>query len=92
MSGHDQRFKVLLKEFFPEFLTLFFPERAARFDFNSINWLDKELFADPPQGDLLEVDLVAQLVLRDKTSGLPAEAVALVHVEIESRDSVEALR
>jgi len=92
MSGHDQRFKVLLKEFFPEFLTLFFPERAARFNFSRINWLDKELFADPPQGDLLEVDLVAQLVLRDKTSGLPAEAVALVHVEIESRDSVETLR
>jgi hypothetical protein len=92
MSDHDQRFKVLLKEFFPEFLTLFFPERAARFDFNALEWLDKEVFTDPPQGAVLQVDLVARLGLLQTETGTPKEAVALVHVEIESRDSVEALR
>jgi hypothetical protein len=92
MSDHDQRFKVLLKEFFAEFLTLFFPERAARFDFSAIQWLDKEIFTDPPQGDMRQIDLVAQLALRSAQSGLPEQAVALVHIEIESRDAVETLR
>jgi hypothetical protein len=36
VSDHDQRFKVLLKEFFAEFLTLFFPQQAARFDFGRL--------------------------------------------------------
>jgi hypothetical protein len=92
MSDHDQRFKVLLKEFFPEFLTLFFPERAARFDFGRVEWLDKEVFADPPQGDVLEVDLVARLPLLAAAPGEHTMAVALVHVEIESRDAVETFR
>jgi len=48
MSGadsedHDQRLKVLLKEFFEQFFLCFFPVWAARFDFSFIDWLDKEL-------------------------------------------------
>ena len=39
---HDQRLKVLLKEFFEQFLLCFFPLWAARFDFTEITWLDKE--------------------------------------------------
>jgi hypothetical protein len=89
MAEHDQRFKVLLKEFFAEFLLLFFPQWAARFDLDHIEWLDKELFTDPPQGESLVVDLVAKLRLR---AGEAGEVLALIHVEIESRDSVEALR
>jgi hypothetical protein len=41
---HDQRLKVLLKEFFGQFLLCFFPAWAARFDFKEITWLDKEVF------------------------------------------------
>jgi hypothetical protein len=89
MAEHDQRFKVLLKEFFAEFLLLFFPQWAARFDLDHIEWLDKEFFTDPPQGEALVVDLVAKLRLRAAEAG---EVLALIHVEIESRDSVEALR
>ena len=32
MAEHDQRFKVLLREFLPDFLRLFFPERADTLD------------------------------------------------------------
>jgi hypothetical protein len=48
--NHDQRLKVLLKEFFETFFVCFFPARAARFELLEIDWLDKELFLAPPQG------------------------------------------
>jgi hypothetical protein len=35
-SDHDQRLKVLLKEFFEQFLLCFFPAWAARFDFTDV--------------------------------------------------------
>jgi hypothetical protein len=92
VSDHDQRFKVLLKEFFAEFLALFFPQQAARFDYSRLEWLDKEVFADPPQGEVLIADLVARLPLRAPATGEPISAVALVHVEVESRDAVNEFR
>src|SRR5260370_17711721 len=96
MIDHDQRFKILLKEFFPEFLQLFFPQVAGGFDFSKVVWLDKEVFTDPPQGERRALDLVAELTVLEAVSGhKPEEAdhwVALVHVEIESADSVEPLR
>jgi hypothetical protein len=92
---HDQRLKVLLKEFFAHFFLCFFPTWAARFEFSSIDWQDKELFLAPPQGEKRQLDLVAKLKLRP---GAPApresvtDLVALVHVEVESRESAAALR
>jgi len=89
MAEHDRRFKVLLQEFLPDFLQMFFPERAELFDMEQVEWLDKELFVDPPQGEVLLVDLVARLRLRSGDSG---SALALVHMEVESRDAVVAIR
>jgi hypothetical protein len=37
MADHDQRFKTLLESFFPEFMRLFFPEWADRFDFGKLS-------------------------------------------------------
>ena len=95
MAEHDQRFKQLLQEFFPEFLELFFPERAARLDFRHIEWLDKELFPDPSQGDVFVLDLVARLHRlppADAPSAAPEELVTLVHIEVESREAVATFR
>ncbi len=95
VPDHDQRLKVLLKEFFEAFFLAFFPHWADRFDFHEIDWLDKELFTAPPRGERRQLDLVARLRLRP---GVPppregvADLVALVHVEVESRDSVAAFR
>src|SRR5438270_8289398 len=92
---HDQRLKVLLKEFFEAFFLCFFPVWAPRFEFLDIDWLDKELFLAPPQGQKRQLDLVARLRLRP---GAPpprpgvADLVALVHVEVESRASAAALQ
>jgi len=96
MADHDQRFKVLLQEFFAEFFQLFFPDWAERFDFTRIEWLDKEVFTDPPQGDRRYLDLVARLPIRQAVRlprGEPAESwIVLVHIEIESADTVAPLR
>lgn len=96
MADHDQRFKVLLQEFFAEFFQLFFPDWFARFDFTRVDWLDKEAFSDPPQGERRYLDLVARLpVLQAVTMPRTASAeswIALVHIEIEAADTVAPLR
>lgn len=82
---HDQRFKVLLKEFFAEFFGLFFPELADHLDFDTVDWLDQEVFADPPQGEKTVLDLVAQVGIRSGPGGPRSDEnggqVVLVHVE-----------
>jgi len=92
---HDQRLKVLLKEFFEAFFRAFFPAWAARFEFSAIDWLDKELFLSPPQSEKRQLDLVARLQLRPDAPPPRAgvsDLVALVHVEVESRASALAFR
>jgi hypothetical protein len=95
VPDHDQRLKVLLKEFFEAFFLCFFPEWAERFEFGDVDWLDKEVFLAPPQGEKRQVDLVARLRLRPDAPPPRAgvtDLLALVHVELESRASATALR
>lgn len=66
---HDPRFKRLLQEFFPEFFRLFFPEWAARFDFESLEFLDKEIVTDALQGESRFVDVVARLATLEPVPG-----------------------
>jgi hypothetical protein len=86
---HDQRFKTLLREFFAEFLRLFFAGWAARLDLSAVEWLDKELYADPPEGTRHVLDLVARVGGADPGDG---PAVLLVHVEVESPDRTTELK
>src|SRR5713101_3453276 len=86
---HDQRFKHLLREFFREFMELFFPAQAARLDFTAVEWLDKELFTDPPQGEKKVLDLVAKVPA--KPPGDVGEQIILIHVEVESEDCTTSL-
>ena len=101
MVDHDQRFKSLLKAFFAEFFQVFFPAWAERFDFARVDWLEQEVFTDPPRGERRSLDLVAHLPLRPGVPPpVPAQApgeptdcwLTLIHVEIESQDSVAPLR
>lgn len=94
MTDHDQRFKELLREFFAEFFALFFPGWVERFDFSRLEWLDKEMFTDPPQGERRYLDLLARVPVLQAliTSGQPDAWLALLHVEIESGEAVTVLR
>ena len=82
---HDQRLKVLLKEFFALFLQCFFPLWAERFEFSTLQWLDKEVFLDPPRGEKRQLDLVAKMHLRPGApppcEGL-TELLTLVHIRV----------
>ncbi len=90
MTDHDQRFKALIRECFGDFLRLFFAEWAERLDGDAAEWLDKEVFPDPPEGARHVLDLVARVPTRQPVSGMaPGDAerlLALVHLEIESPD------
>jgi hypothetical protein len=96
MADHDQRFKNLLEEFFVEFIRLFLPQWSDRFDFPRLKWLREEVFTDPPQGERRRLDLVAELPtrqpLQSRQPGVAESSIALLHVEIESADTVEPFR
>ena len=96
MADHDQRFKTLVQEFLGEFLTLFLPEVSARLDLTSVDWLPQEIFPDPPTGERRSVDLIAQIPLRSSEGepppNQPRQQVLLLHIEVESADTVEPLR
>jgi hypothetical protein len=64
---HDQRFKALIREFFPDFMRLFFPKWADYLDLASTQWVEKEVLPNPPDGSRHVLDLVAQL--RTNTPG-----------------------
>jgi hypothetical protein len=61
MNQHDQLMKMLIREFFADFLRLFFAAWAARFDLEHVEWLYQEIFPNPPEGSRHVVDLVAKL-------------------------------
>jgi hypothetical protein len=76
----DPIYKTLLREFLPDFLSLFFPEVATRLDFNTVQFLDREEFSDLPAGSRREVDVLALV----KTLAGEPELI-LLHVEVQAR-------
>jgi hypothetical protein len=93
---HDQRFKILIQTFFADFLSLFFQPWAERLDAAAVEWLDKEVFPDPPEGPRHVMDLVGKVPTRQPVAGQrpgePEHWLALVHIEIESPDQAALLR
>lgn len=77
--GHDQLFKDFLREFLREFLELFYPDVAGQLNFATVRFLDKEFFADFPEGDLREADLVVHV---ESLAGRPE--LVLIHLEVQA--------
>jgi hypothetical protein len=94
MIDHDQRLKVLLKEFVGDFFATFLPAWAERLDFSAVEWLDTEVFSDPPAGERRAVDLAAKPACKQAppTAAGPGAALGLIHVEVESAGSAAAMR
>ena len=75
----DQLFKELLHTFFREFIELFYPDVAARLDFDRVTFLDKELFTDLHEGSQREPDVIARVYTIE---GEPE--LILMHVEVQA--------
>jgi Domain of unknown function (DUF4351) len=78
-TSHDQLFKQVLGEFFPEFIELFFPQVAAYLDRDSIEFLPVELFTDLVSGDAFETDLIVKAKFRGQ------ESCFIIHVEHQGK-------
>jgi hypothetical protein len=85
--GQDQLFKTILEAMLRDFLELFFPDEAARLDFDTLRFLGKEVFANVPEGEVREADVVARLETLD---GQPE--LVLVHVEVQAEHRSEFAR
>lgn len=96
MDDHDQRFKNLLRQELAAFVSLFFPDWAAKLDLSHPEWLEQELFLDPPQGEKVEADLIARVPAREAlpvvNRGAGEQWLVLIHVEVESRDTSEPIK
>ena len=91
---HDQRFKTLIREFFAEFLILFFAKWTEHLDASTVEWLDKELFPNPPEGSMHVLDLVAKVPFRQSSSNSAnvKPSLVLIQIEIESPDRTTAIK
>jgi hypothetical protein len=89
---HDQRFKALIRDFFPDFLRLFFPEISDRLDLSTVEWLDTEILPDPPEGSRHLLDMVARVQAIPESNQPPEDMLALVHLEIESSDKTTLIK
>lgn len=88
---HDQFFKRMMHLFLREFFELFFVDWLNRFDFDRVEWLEQEVFPDPPRGEKRVVDILAKLPTipsNPPEENEPKDSLVLVHIEVESRDSV----
>lgn len=96
MKDHDQRFKTLIREFGADLLRLFFANWAERLELDTIEWLDKEVLPNPPDGSRHLLDMVARIQIKsqiERVSNEQAEStLALIHIEIESPDRTTVLK
>ncbi len=81
-SAHDPLIKQILQTFLPEFVTLFYPDIAERLDFATVEWIDKEVFTDPPGGRQRTADTVARVQTK---TGEPE--ILLLHIEPQRKRS-----
>ena len=75
----DQLTKRLVKLFFKDFLDFFYPELVKIINFNSIDFIDKELYSDQIEGEETISDILAKVQLTDGK-----EEMVLIHLEIQS--------
>ena len=86
---HDQRFKYMLRVFFPDFMLLFFPDFAARLVLEAVEWMEQELFLDPPAGKKRVLDLVEKVPV--KPSEGRGDRIVVLHLETDSNDTPNVL-
>ena len=80
MIDHDALYKTVINEFFLDFVSLFFPDLAARIDPASVRAKEQELISDLPGGQTLRADIVREVQFEGQSS------LVLILVEPQSYD------
>jgi len=80
-TDKDQLYKVLLQNFFKEFVDLFLPFFFSKLDFTKTEFLLQEMFTDIPRGSRKQLDLVVKV----KFKGKGDEKVIIIHIEVEAQ-------
>jgi hypothetical protein len=96
-DDHDQRLKEAVKSKFSDAIELLVPEWVALFDYARIEFLEQEIFSDPPKGPRRAIDILARLpttkpITTAAEEKPKEECVGLVHVELEGWDSIAEMR
>jgi len=87
-DDHDQLFKKLITEFFPDFIKLVRPQLAGRLLLEKATFEQQELFTEPTAiSDKFEADLVARVPTTDHM-----QSFILTHVEVEARKKGDMAR
>ena len=80
LNPHDSIFKDLIEEFFKEFMEMFWPDKAKLIDFDTVHFLQQEVYTDrtPGQGKERRLDIVAEVKINNEAKHI------LIHVEHQS--------
>ena len=60
-EDHDQRWKTAVKSKFSETIDLLLPGWAPLFDYANLEWLEQDIFSDPPTGKRRSIDILAKM-------------------------------
>jgi len=77
---HDQLFKGILRQFFREFMLLFFPEEAKAIDFRRVRFHSLEVFTEYLEGDEKRLDVAVEAPLKSGDAHW-----VWIHIETELR-------
>jgi hypothetical protein len=96
-EDHDQRLKEAVKSKFSDAIELLAPTWVAWFDYAKLEWIEQEIFSDPPKGERRAIDILAKMPTTKPITTVggepPAQAcVGLVHVELEGWDPIPVMR
>ena len=96
-EDHDQRLKEAVKSKFADAIELLLPEWVPLFDYAKIEWIEQEIFPDPPKGERQAIDILAKLpttqpITTSQDEKPAQECVGLVHVEVEGWESITVMR
>jgi hypothetical protein len=96
-EDHDQRWKEAVKSKFSEAIGLLAPAWVPWFVFPKLEWIQQEIFPDPPKGQRRSIDILAKIPttkpITTEVGEPPADAcVGLVHLELEAWDPIHVMK
>ena len=60
-EDHDQRLKEAVKSKFSDAIDLLLPTWVPWFDYPQLEWIEQEIFPDPPKGQRRVIDILAKI-------------------------------